>query len=86
MNAKKGFEDFLAFIKTFDDNQFGDIYAEREWRAIESFHFDYDDIPMIVIPRTLDGGNYYKRFLEQVPILRLPRSVPIVAWEDLIEH
>ena len=87
LNAKKGFEDFLAFIKTFDENEFGDIYTEREWRSIKPFGFEYDNVAMIVLPRSLDNGDHYERFVEtDARTLNLPRTVPVVAWEDLVEH
>ena len=77
----------LAFIKTFTTQEFGSIYCEREWRATKSFAFNYSDVAMIVLPRRnhcnvmLDDRIALVRAFENFPV-----SVPIVAWEDLVEH
>ena len=86
-NAKKGFEDFLAFVKTFDENEFATIYTEREWRSTRPFMFEYDDISMIVVPRKKGKSNYYERFVKEIATkIGPPRTVSIVAWDDLVEH
>jgi hypothetical protein len=85
--AKEKLENFLAYIKTFKESEFETIYTEREWRSTDSLKFDDDQIAMIIIPRCKDEGDYYEQFIEKHPEqLGLPRSVPIVAWEDLVEH
>jgi hypothetical protein len=77
----------LAFTKSFNSSQFSTIYCEREWRSIDPFNFEYADISMIVAPRRgEDGVEYYERFVEQAESLGLPKTVSIVAWEDLVEH
>lgn len=82
--ARDELKKFLAFVKTFKQKEFSTIYCEREWRSIKDFPFDLEDIAMIVVPKTED---LFKRFIEEiVPKVHLPRSVPVVPWEDLIEH
>jgi hypothetical protein len=84
--ANDRIKSFLAFIKTFDEQEFSTIYCEREWRSTAEFPFSLEDVAMIVLPRT-GGAQYFKRFIEEVvPEVGLPRSVPVVPWEDLIEH
>lgn len=77
------YEDLLAYIKTFDDSEFDSIYCEREWRSTNSFEFKIEDIAMIVLPKRVGVNKYYEPFLSSTS---LPRSIPIVSWEDLIEH
>jgi hypothetical protein len=85
-SASKNFSDFLAFVKTFKADEFSTIYCEREWRSIRAFSFKPDDIAMIVLPQAGEE-SIFQRFIEvMVPALSLPRSLPIVPWEDLIEH
>jgi Putative abortive phage resistance protein AbiGi, antitoxin len=80
----------LAFIKTFKGDELYTIYTEREWRSVKPFPFKWEDVAMIVLPRTgddLKNTDYFHNFVEkQVVALGVPRSVPIVPWEDLIEH
>jgi hypothetical protein len=73
----------LSYVKTFKDSEFDTIYTEREWRSIEPFNFAYDDVSMIVLPRE---GGHFERFVAEVETIGIPRTVPIVAWEDLVEH
>jgi hypothetical protein len=77
-----------SFIKTLkDEDDFDSIFCEREWRNNVSLDFTYNDIAMIVLPhRGQDGNDYFSRFLEKASDLGIPRKVPIVSWEDLIEH
>jgi Putative abortive phage resistance protein AbiGi, antitoxin len=77
------FQEFLASVKTFTPEEFETIYCEREWRAIKSFTFDYSHISMIVLPR--DGG-YFERFIGETESIGVPKTVSVVAWEDLIEN
>ncbi|MBI5656729.1 MAG: hypothetical protein HZC44_07895 [Geobacter sp.] len=81
--VKKNYENFLAYVKTFDQSEFDSIYCEREWRCTCTFIFDVKDIAMVVLPKDQDGRNYYEEFIK---IASLPRNVPILCWEDLIEH
>lgn len=73
----------LAYVKTFTSEEFDSIYTEREWRSTKQFDFDFKDVPMIVVPRE-DG--FFDRLIAEADSLGLPRSVSIVAWEDLVEH
>ncbi len=77
------YEDILAYIKTFKKSEFDSIYCEREWRSTSDYKFDLSDIAMIVLPKRVGNANYYKPFLSAT---KLPRTVPILSWEDLIEH
>jgi len=85
-SARKSFRDFLAFVKTFARTDFSTIYCEREWRSTEPFSFSLDDVAMIVLPKS-GAGSYFNQFLsKEVRNLKLLRSIPVVPWEDLIEH
>ena len=86
-DVKKSLQDFTAFIKTFDKSEFGTIYCEREWRSTEEYKFDFDDIAMIALPKAVDGKNYFLDFVEDIaPKLKIPRRIPMVPWDDLVEH
>lgn len=82
-NVVVAYDNILAFIKTFDQTEFDTIYCEREWRSLENFKFTVDDIAIIILPRDQDGFNFYEDFINST---KLPRSITIAAWEDLIEH
>jgi hypothetical protein len=84
--AATSFGNLLAFVKSFEPSEFGTIYTEREWRSIKPFNFHYDDISMIIMPRNVDDGDHYERFVDQAESIGLPKTVSIVAWEDLVEH
>lgn len=85
--ARDSFKNFLGLVKTFSPAEFGTIYCEREWRSFTSFKFNHDDVAMVVLPRTVGKGDYFQRFCESVSrALHLPATIPIVLWEDLIEH
>jgi hypothetical protein len=84
--AHESIQRFLAFVKTFSKRELQTIYCEREWRAVRTFKFNYEDVAMIVIPRTANHGHYFAPFIRsRVMKLNLPRSIPIVPWEDLVE-
>jgi len=72
---------FAAYIKTIKNDEFDTCYCEREWRKTENFIFEYSDISMIVMPR-----EFLKNIDDMCKGLQLPRSIPIVPWEDLVEH
>jgi hypothetical protein len=77
----------LAFTKTFSPSEFGTIYCEREWRSTETYSFTFDDVAMIVLPKKHRGVEYFSPFIDQqLDKLKLPRSIPVIPWEDLIEH
>lgn len=77
------FENFLAYIKTFDSSEFDTIYCEREWRSTQSFLFTPDDIAMIILPREQESFPYYEDFLSKGLV---PKHVMVGCWEDLVEH
>jgi hypothetical protein len=83
-DAKSSFSEFLAFVKTFDKEEFSSIYCEREWRSIKPFFFTVDDLAMIVLPKGGKGTSYFDDFVNGST--KLPKSIPIVPWEDLVEH
>lgn len=74
-----------AFIKTFTLDEFGSIYCEREWRRPDSFRFTNSAFAMIVLPQ-----SHIESFFADLELFpeakRLPRNIPTVPWEDLIEH
>jgi hypothetical protein len=86
LSAKSSFQTLLAFIKTFEMNEFGTIYCEREWRSTKQFDFAYDDVSMIVVPRNYEQGDHYERFVEEARAKGVPPTVSVVAWDDLVEH
>ncbi len=77
-NAMKSFNNLLAFVKSFELNEFGTIYCEREWRSIQPFRFEYDDISMIVLPRNVDNGEHYDLVFRTSPVdyLRISNGMP----------
>lgn len=79
----ESFQNFLAYIKTFDTTEFDSIYCEREWRSTSNYSFTEDDIAIIVLPKEQEGERFYERFLKEVD---LPKTVTIACWEDLVEH
>lgn len=86
-DAKQSLEDFVAFVKTFNRNEFSTIYCEREWRSTKQYNFEINDVAMIVLPKAVGETQYFKNFVEKVaPKLKLPRWIPIVPWDDLVEH
>lgn len=85
--ANERFARLLAFTKTFSQDEFSSIYCEREWRSLTPFGFSYDDVAMLILPRKIGTKTYYSDFIgNQIRKLILPRRVPVVPWEDLIEH
>ena len=84
--ASESIDKLLAFVKSFELNEFGTIYCEREWRSIQPFKFDYSDISMIVLPRYTYSGDQYDDFVEEARRLKVPLNISIVAWDDLVEH
>jgi hypothetical protein len=61
----------------------GKYSSEREWRSIKPFRFDFDDVAMVVVPK---DGSYFKRLCGEAEGIGIPKTVSIVAWEDLVEH
>lgn len=72
---------FGNFIKTFNRKTMDEIYTEREWRSDKPFNFEWTDVAMIVLPR---HGGFLDNFIRGNT--EIPREVPIVSWEDLIEY
>ena len=86
-SAFESISHFLAFVKTFDEKEFGTIYTEREWRSTNPFSFDYKDVAMVVLPKKIGANIYYERFLyEEITRIGIPKEIPVVPWEDLVEH
>ena len=86
-DAKHSLENFVAFVKTFDRSEFSTIYCEREWRSTRKYNFEINDVAMIILPKAVGGTKYFKNFVEKsAPKLKLPRRIPIVPWDDLVEH
>jgi len=84
--AQQSIKDFIAFIKTFEPTQFHTIYCEREWRSVDDFNFQLDDVAMIVVPKDLNKKKYFEPLLRASKSLKIARKIPIVPWEDLVEH
>jgi hypothetical protein len=86
-SAEEKLKEFLAFIKTFGPTEFSTIYCEREWRSTEPFPFSAGDVAMIVLPKGNARESYFEDFVsKKTRTLGVPRSIPVVPWEDLIEH
>ena len=86
-DAVESLENFVAFIKSFERNEFSTVYCEREWRSTKQYNFEIDDLAMIVLPKIVGKNKYYKNFVEKVaPGLKLPRRIPIIPWDDLVEY
>jgi len=85
--AQERFSKILAFVKTFTHDEFSSIYCEREWRSQRPFPFSYDDIAILILPQRVGARTFYTDFIRnQIRRLKLPRRIPVVPWEDLIEH
>lgn len=86
-DASQSLEDLVAFVKTFEESEFSTVYCEREWRSTKAYNFKIDDLAMIVLPKAVGDKKYYTSFVEKVaPNIKLPRRIPIVPWDDLVEH
>lgn len=79
-DTKVSIRNLVSFVKSFTIEEFSSIYCEREWRALNRFDFTHSDIAMIVLPQK---GGYYDDLISSK---KLPDYIPIVPWEDLIEH
>lgn len=54
---------------------------------MRQYEFKIDDLAMIVLPKIVDKTQYYKNVVERLaPNLGIPRRIPIVPWDDLVEH
>jgi len=86
-DAKDSFKQFLAYIKTFEESEFGTIYCEREWRSTKTYSFEFDDVAMIVLPKKVGRNKYFDYFINRdMDRIGIPRTIPVVPWEDLVEH
>lgn len=86
-SAEDNLKKFLAFVKTFHAREFSTIYCEREWRSTSAFSFSVNDVAMVVLPKGNVRGSYFNDFVDGTArSIKLLRSVPVVPWEDLIEH
>jgi len=85
--AQTSLTEFLAFVKTFDQHEFSTVYCEREWRSTKPFPFTTNDVAMIVLPKIGSETSNFNLFVgEETGRLNFPRSIPVVPWEDLVEH
>lgn len=86
-DAREALERAIAYVKTFKHDEFGTIYCEREWRSIDPYVFDLKHVAMIVLPKRAGKMNYFEDFVKkQVKKLKIPSDIPVVPWEDLIDH
>lgn len=76
----RSFKNLAAFIKSFSPEAFRSIYCEREWRSLKPFKFEDKDIALVVVPRKKECYN------DLIHSGILPRKIPIIPWEDLIEY
>jgi hypothetical protein len=54
---------------------------------VESFSFTFDQLAMIVLPKSNEHQQYFTKFISKdAKNLKFPGSIPVVPWEDLIEH
>ena len=83
--AQSELRDSLAFVKTFSQNEFSTVYCEREWRSTKEFTFELDDVAMIVLPKQGPDPSFFDDFVKR-KIAAVPRSIPIVPREDLVEY
>jgi hypothetical protein len=87
-SALEEINNFLAYVKTFEKKEFQTIYCEREWRSVSAFSFSFDDVAMLVLPRNDQPEvDFFDDLVsKQAHKLNLARRIPIVPWEDLLEH
>jgi hypothetical protein len=86
-SAQASFRKFLAFVKTFEEDEFSTIYCEREWRSTKTYCFTLKDVAMLVLPKKVGSRRYFSDLVgKDVDKINLPRSIPVVPWEDLVEH
>lgn len=75
-----------SFIKTLKYEDFDGIFCEREWRNDVDYPFTHADLAMVVLPKNaVDETNYHRKFINEKMGL-ISSEIPIVPWEDLIEH
>lgn len=74
---------FMAFIKTFGEEEFKTIFHEREWRSTSTYRFDYDQLALVIASKEAGDHNYFSDLCKTMR-QTLPRSVPIVPWEDVL--
>jgi hypothetical protein len=84
--SQKALKTLLAYVKTYAHEELETIYTEREWRTTDNFNFNYDDMSMVVVPRDVDGIDYFEKFCYKAREMKLPPTLSIVEWEDLVEH
>ena len=86
-DVEDSLQELLAFVKTFGTKEFGSIYCEREWRSLKEFRFTAADVAMVTVPGQVGTRTYFKELCETMwSKYRLPRSIPVIPWEDLVEH
>jgi hypothetical protein len=68
-DSLKDFEHIMSYVKTFDTSEFDTIYAEREWRNLTNFEFEYQDIHSIIFPSAEILQDFKKRHSKKVKLL-----------------
>ncbi len=77
---------YLSYIKTITKRELKTTYCEREWRSLTTYNFIFDDVAFIIIPKAYFNKDYDKEIVDSSEKLDIPRSIPIIPWEDLIEE
>lgn len=67
----------LSYVKTFKENEFETIYAEREWRSLQNFNFNLKDIHSILFPNKNLLNNF---ILNYKSVLKIPSSVSLEVF------
>ena len=58
----------LSYVKTFKENEFETIYAEREWRSLQNFNFEMNDIHSILFPNTNLLNDFKTNYAKKMKI------------------
>lgn len=66
--------DHIKFTK-FSDTPGESFYQEKEWRCIANFHFDINDIEVLIVPK--ENINDLIEYLSTKPI----NNISILSWE-----
>jgi hypothetical protein len=48
--AHRAVRDLMAYVKTFTDDDWETIYAEREWRSLKPYTFQPENVAEVVLP------------------------------------
>ena len=66
----------MSYIKTFSEDEFDTIYAEREWRSTKDYYFEYADIEKIIVPK-----NYEAKISKTIG--KLGVKINTTIWETI---